>query len=445
MTTPNFYTVEPGDSLSVISQRTGVSISELAKLNGVRNPNNIRAGRKLALTREAVCGVTVQMLDRDHNPIRRLPYVVRYCGKEVKGETNGGGQIPRIVTESPLDTVTILLRRPEGDLKEITTVVSGSADKLVTLVSPKLKIEAKTHRHPVEDAEKHSGSSASHRAAVTAENGNGVQSKQAVELHGVLQSWTGSPENRFGITVHEGKDVSGKPVAKVITSGDDEPSIISEAKASFKGDKISDTDWTNAANRLGCEKEVIMAIGFQESGKLSAMGIGAFDKQNRPTILFERHKFRFYTNGIYDAESPDLSSTRAYVSGTAKDKNNVQFDDGNHYGLFSWQYKKLAKAYKLDSNAALMACSWGKFQIMGFHFKVCGFSTVEAFVHASCISEREHLQALEAFLESKKLNAALYNKDWAAIAFGYNGSGYRKNNYDVELKAGYEKFVVKLL
>jgi LysM repeat protein len=442
MTTPNFYTVKPNDNLSGISLRTGVPVPELVALNGIKNPHHIRVGRKLALKREAICGVKVQILDRAHNPIRKLPYVLRYCGKEVKGETDDGGLIPPVVTDSPLDTVTVLLHRAEGDLKEVATVVSGYADKLVTLVSPKLKLVAKTFLHPVYDSQAVTASESPRPSGQNATKDSSAKSAGAASSTGIVQSWWGRAEEFLGIKVEEQTQPAGEPVAKVTNDDSEEPPVISEGKKHFTGAKICDADWTAAADKLGCEKEVIMAIAFQESGKLSSLGLGAFDKSHRPTILYERHIFHKFTGGKHDLDNPDISSKRMYSSGTAKDEHKVRYDDGNHYGLFTWQYRKLAKAYKLDANAALMACSWGKFQIMGFHFKTCGYTSVEEFVKACCISEHEHLHALEQFLVSARLTKALQDRDWPAIAAGYNGTGYRKNNYDVELEKGYDKYVL---
>ncbi|OOV89142.1 hypothetical protein MF4836_34345 [Pseudomonas sp. MF4836] len=40
------------------------------------------------------------------------------------------------------------------------------------------------------------------------------------------------------------------------------------------------------------------------------------------------------------------------------------------------QYERLITAYRLDEEAALQACSWGKFQIMGFNYRAAGFDSV---------------------------------------------------------------------
>jgi hypothetical protein len=52
------------------------------------------------------------------------------------------------MTTSPQDKVRILVERMDTSLKEIATVMSGYGNKLVTLISPSIKIEAKTELHP---------------------------------------------------------------------------------------------------------------------------------------------------------------------------------------------------------------------------------------------------------------------------------------------------------
>ena len=44
---PQFYTVQSGDTLSRIASQYGTTYTELAKLNGIKNPNLIYAGQKI--------------------------------------------------------------------------------------------------------------------------------------------------------------------------------------------------------------------------------------------------------------------------------------------------------------------------------------------------------------------------------------------------------------
>lgn len=55
--------------------------------------------------------------------------------------------------------------------------------------------------------------------------------------------------------------------------------------------------------------------------------------------------------------------------------------------------------------------------------------------------EREHLKAFGKFLEVNKLIPHLQERNWAKFAEGYNGAGYKLNNYDEKLKAAYHWFL----
>ena len=86
--------------------------------------------------------------------------------------------------------------------------------------------------------------------------------------------------------------------------------------------------------------------------------------------------------------------------------------------------------------------------MLGENYRGLGFLTVEKFLEAACKSEREHL--LKLFLPFATtvrdvkyghgtLRNALIQKNWADAAWLYNGPGYRKYDYDNQLKAAYEK------
>lgn len=87
-----------------------------------------------------------------------------------------------------------------------------------------------------------------------------------------------------------------------------------------------------------------------------------------------------------------------------------------------------------------MSCSWGKYQIMGFNHKACGYHNVQDFVAMMCESERKQLDALVKYIEKNCLKAAR-EKDWKAIASAYNGPKYWKNSYDRQLKEKYDQLI----
>lgn len=101
-------------------------------------------------------------------------------------------------------------------------------------------------------------------------------------------------------------------------------------------------------------------------------------------------------------------------------------------------YQRLAKAYVLDKDAAVMACSWGKFQILGENYKGCGYRTLASFLADQVESEKGQLHAFVEFIKMMKLQTAMNNKDWAEFARRYNGQNYKKYKYDQKIKKAYE-------
>ena len=180
---------------------------------------------------------------------------------------------------------------------------------------------------------------------------------------------------------------------------------------------LTEDDYKQAAEMLNCEIAAIKAVAEVES-----RGAG-FIADGRPKILFERHKFRKFTKGAFDGTHPDISNSEAGGYGA----------EGTH------QWDRFNKAAGLNRNAAIQACSWGKFQVMGFNFEICGFTNLEDFHAAMSKSEGEHLKAFCHFVANGKLDRHLRSHNWAKFAEGYNGEDYRINKYDTKLAAAYKK------
>lgn len=181
--------------------------------------------------------------------------------------------------------------------------------------------------------------------------------------------------------------------------------------------KLTDEDFCRAAKRLDCSVAAIKAVAEVES-----RGDG-FDSRDRPKILFERHKFAQYTNGKYIKTHPHICN---WTSGG--------------YGKTAEQYDRFSEAFMLDPTAAMLSASWGKFQVMGFNFAICGFKTVGEFVDAMKESEGRHLDSFVEYVRHNSLADELQSLNWAAFAKGYNGVEYKKNNYDGKMADAYKKF-----
>jgi len=180
---------------------------------------------------------------------------------------------------------------------------------------------------------------------------------------------------------------------------------------------LTEQDYINAAKELGCEVAAIKAVASVEG-----RGSG-FLPSGEPKILFERHKFYKFTNGAFAQSNPDLCSRTP-----------------GGYGKESEQHKKLQRAVALNRDAALMSCSWGAFQVMGEHWKTLGYSSIQDFVNKMYRSEADHLDSFVRYIKAFALTNHLRNKNWAAFAKGYNGPGYKANNYDVKMATAYNKY-----
>lgn len=182
---------------------------------------------------------------------------------------------------------------------------------------------------------------------------------------------------------------------------------------------LTDVDYETAANFLGCSIAAVKAFALVESA-----GDG-FLPNREPKILFEAHHFSRLTKGAFDKSHPGISSPSW---------NPTLYKGGQK------EHERLAEAIKLDRDAALASASWGKFQIMGFNWKMMGYVSLQAFVNDMYKGEYGQLQGFIRFIKASKLDKPLRELDWKALAKGYNGPGYKKNNYDVKLMNAYKGY-----
>ena len=179
-----------------------------------------------------------------------------------------------------------------------------------------------------------------------------------------------------------------------------------------------------AAQSLLLEPCMIKAVVDVESS-----GSG-FLSDGRVKILFEGHVFwkQLKSRGIDPAElAKDPSNTGIlYPKWTKK-----------HYRGGSGEWERLELARAINNEAALCSASWGLFQIMGYHYQICGYNNVIDFVAGQANSEEEQLLSFCNFMRSQNLDGFLAKKDWAGFAERYNGKGYKANNYDTRLASAY--------
>lgn len=174
------------------------------------------------------------------------------------------------------------------------------------------------------------------------------------------------------------------------------------------------------------ETAVLWAVFEVETAGVT-QGFG-FRQDRRPQILFERHKFKAFTGGLFNSSDPDISGP------------------AGGYGGLSQQYPKLERALALCKSSnlgdepALKSASWGIGQVMGFNHEAAGYSSAAAMVKAMVADEDAQLLAMASFMRKNGLDSALRARDWQRFAKGYNGAGYAANQYDVKLEVQYARF-----
>jgi hypothetical protein len=190
-----------------------------------------------------------------------------------------------------------------------------------------------------------------------------------------------------------------------------------EAFRNLKAAAITPGELKMIADRLGASVAQVAAVAAVESNG------GGWDDAGLLKCLWERHylfkRLRFSIPLISDPKPGGYTI------------------DADHDGINdSWE--KLADAAARYGRLAFECASFGKFQIMGAHWKTLGYASVLDFVWQLSQSELAHYDAFARYLEANSLVAALRQVDGNAIncralARGYNGSGYATYSYDVKI------------
>ncbi len=215
-------------------------------------------------------------------------------------------------------------------------------------------------------------------------------------------------------------------------------------------------DYKKAAADLCVSVSAVRSVASVESS-----GKGFFTTDNSPVILYERHIFyrellqkrNKETQNKVKLANPSVNedSLKTLIN-IALREVRTEIDKivsinpdicnttaGGYLGGFK-EYSRLNKAKTIDEECALRSCSWGAFQVMGFHAEFLGFKDVYALVE----SAKTDAGQLDIFLRFIKKNPNLLNalktQNWVSFAKLYNGPAYAKNSYDTKLAAAYKTF-----
>lgn len=172
------------------------------------------------------------------------------------------------------------------------------------------------------------------------------------------------------------------------------------------------------------EVEMLQSVIAVESG-----GKGFDPKTGKIMIQFEPHIFSDRT-------------------GIERSKLNHYVWDENKVEVQSAEWVAFNDAFKVDANKAMESTSIGLPQIMGFHWKALGYSSVGQMWDEFKKGELLQVVGLIRFLQADaRLLKAIKTKDFHTIAYIYNGSKYKelaeklgREPYNISLQKAYNKF-----
>lgn len=104
-----------------------------------------------------------------------------------------------------------------------------------------------------------------------------------------------------------------------------------------------------------------------------------------------------------------------------KRKSNLEVSISRGGQREEWQ--NLERAYVLDAAAALLSCSYGLPQLMGFNWHVTKHQSVQEMVLAFQKSCVEQVEGFFNFVEKSGLIDKILNEDWRGFTRSYNGPG----------------------
>lgn len=168
------------------------------------------------------------------------------------------------------------------------------------------------------------------------------------------------------------------------------------------------------ATKNGYEYKALKSIIQVESGQH-----GFSDTTGRIIIQFEPSWFK--------RECKDWQKDTVHVTW-----------ESNKVGDQTQEWQAFNNAFAENANAAMESASIGMMQLMGFHYAEIGFKTVGAMWDDAKIGEANQiLQAVKWIKTVPQLDNALKAKDWATVAYYYNGEDYKQFHYDTRLISAY--------
>lgn len=183
---------------------------------------------------------------------------------------------------------------------------------------------------------------------------------------------------------------------------------------------------SNLALREGIAPAALLAVAEVESAGVPYWKVKG---QRVPAIRFEGH----YFHKLLPPKKRAIAVREGLASPYAGAIKNPRSYEG--------RYELLARARKIDEDAALQSFSWGLGQVMGANWRDLGFSSPQALVDKAHENVGGQVELMLRFIRANKLTGFLKNLKWHPFAGAYNGPAYRKNKYATKMAAAYKRWL----
>lgn len=364
--------------------------------------------------------------------------------------------ITNAVRNQPID---VFVKNRRGEYAWKAKVVPKKDINAFTIVSPEYHIEATTKLTPKEEFEQELNLPVLNKGEIMTigrlikDFGPYITWSQKVTEQGMIKKDFPTKNREVSVDpkTHKKKTkITIEHHYKVVETGKPRTVALNVLGSRLNYPKtleISDDKYKQVAKDLACEVAAIKAVAMTESS-----GAG-FCANGLPKILYERHMFmraslpkerRFEKPSLLRKEKnpfpkfPNLCfpDQGGYSEGEKDDSGWAsRSDEGVMY-----QYERFLRACELNQDFAIMACSWGAFQVLGVFWEEMGYANPTALANLAMQGVDEQFDLFVAYASMNKgALSALKDKNWSDFARFYNGQGYPPE-YPARMEKFYNEF-----
>ncbi|WP_235212793.1 N-acetylmuramidase family protein [Burkholderia paludis] len=347
--------------------------------------------------------------------------------------------ITNAVRNQPID---VFVKNRRGEYAWKAKVVPKKDINAFTIISPEFHLEATTKPTPKDDFEQELNLPVVKQGEIMTfdrllnEFAPYITFSQKVTEQGLLKKDfpTKNKEVTVDAKTHKKKTkITIEHHYKVVETGKPRTVVLNVLGTRLnypKNLEITDEKYKQVAKDLSCEVAAIKAVAMTESH-----GSG-FCVNGLPKIRYERHMFmraslpkerRMEVPSLLRKETNPFPKYPNLCFPAQGDYQNGEKDDSGWANLedeqIMYQYERLFRACTLNRDYAIMACSWGAFQIMGIFWEEMGYASPVELANLSMQGIDGQLDLFVAYCKmNKNAITALKDKNWANFATAYNGN-----------------------